>query len=103
MIATSVERVDQGSQQGTHAAATMHDVVHSIGRVSDLIGEISAAAQEQNRGVAQVGDTVAQRDQATQQNAALVEQRAAAADSLRCQARDLQESVAAFRLQPAAV
>ncbi len=103
LIATSVERVDQGSQQGTQAAATMHDVVQSIGRVSDLIGEISAAAQEQNRGVAQVGDAVAQLDQATQQNAALVEQSAAAADSLRRQASDLQESVAAFRLQPAAV
>jgi len=98
LIAASVERVDQGSQQGTQAAATMQDVVQSIRRVSDLIGEISAAAQQQNSGVAQVGDAISQMDQATQQNAALVEQSAAAAESLRRQAGELQQTVAAFRI-----
>jgi methyl-accepting chemotaxis protein len=97
LIAASVERVDQGSQQGTLVAATMQDVVQSIRRVSDLIGEISAAAQQQQSGVAQVGDAISQMDQATQQNAALVEQSAAAAESLRRQAGDLQDTVAAFR------
>jgi methyl-accepting chemotaxis protein len=75
----------------------MQDVVQSIRRVSDLIGEISAAAQQQQSGVAQVGDAISQMDQATQQNAALVEQSAAAAESLRRQAGDLQDTVAAFR------
>ena len=98
LIAASVERVDQGSRQGTQAATTMQDVVQSIRRVSDLIGEISAAAQQQNSGVAQVGDAISQMDQATQQNAALVEQSAAAAESLRRQAGELQDTVAAFRI-----
>ena len=98
LIAASVARVDQGSQQGTQAAATMHDVVQSIRRVSDLIGEISVAAREQNSGVAQVGDAVSHLDPATQQNAALVAQSAAAAESLRRQAGELQQTVAAFRL-----
>jgi uncharacterized phage infection (PIP) family protein YhgE len=76
----------------------MAEVVSSIRRVSDLVGEISSASSEQAAGVAQVGEAVSQMDQATQQNAALVEQMAAAASSLRSQAGELVETVAAFRL-----
>jgi len=97
LINDSVERVEQGSRQGSAAAATMDEVVQSITRVSSLIGEVSAAAQEQNSGVAQVSDAVSQMDQATQQNAALVEESAAAAESLRQQAGALQRAVAGFR------
>jgi uncharacterized phage infection (PIP) family protein YhgE len=81
----------------------MTEVVASIKRVTDIMGEIAAASQEQSAGVAQVGEAVTQMDRATQQNAALVEQSAAAADSLKAQAHQLVESVAVFRLQgPAA-
>ncbi|MBI5720477.1 MAG: methyl-accepting chemotaxis protein [Burkholderiales bacterium] len=97
LIADSVERVEQGSRQGTEAAATMQEVVAAIGRVSKLIGEVSAAAQEQSSGVAQASDAVSQMDAATQRNAALVEQSAAAAESLRQQAAALTQAVASFR------
>jgi hypothetical protein len=70
--------------------------------VSDLVGEISSASNEQSAGVAQVGEAVAQMDQTTQQNAALVEEMAAAASSLRTQAADLVQSVAVFKLDAAA-
>ncbi|MDE2148129.1 MAG: methyl-accepting chemotaxis protein, partial [Burkholderiales bacterium] len=98
LIATSVDRVGQGSALVDQAGATMTEVVAAIGRVSTIVGEISAASAEQSSGVAQVGQAVTQMDQTTQQNAALVEQSAAAAESLRQQARDLVEVVAAFRL-----
>jgi methyl-accepting chemotaxis protein len=96
LIAASVESVEQGSREGADAATTMQDVVNAIQRVSDLINEVSHAAQEQASGVAQVSDVVSHLDQATQQNAALVEESAAAAESLRRQAEELQRSVAAF-------
>jgi methyl-accepting chemotaxis protein len=76
----------------------MTEVVGSIRRVTDLMGEISAASDEQAMGVAQVGEAVTQMDQATQQNAALVEQMAAAASSLKSQARELVDTVAVFQL-----
>ena len=98
LIQDSVERVEQGSSLVNRAGQTMQDVVDSIQRVTDIMGEISAASIEQSSGVAQVGEAVTQMDQATQQNAALVEEMAAAASSLRGQAHELVESVAVFRL-----
>jgi methyl-accepting chemotaxis protein len=98
LIAASVERVNLGSELAGQAGSTMSDVVTSIRRVTDLMGEISAASSEQSAGVSQVGEAVSQMDQATQQNAALVEQSAAAASSLKSQAGLLVESVAVFRL-----
>jgi uncharacterized phage infection (PIP) family protein YhgE len=86
------------------AGVTMAEVVSAIKRVSNLMGEISAASSEQAAGVAQIGEAVASMDQVTQQNAALVEQMAAAASSLNSQANDLVQVVAVFKLdgvQPA--
>ncbi|MBT9514871.1 MAG: HAMP domain-containing protein [Acidovorax sp.] len=98
LIHASVERVEQGTTLVDKAGATMTEVVASIRRVTDIVGEISAASSEQSAGVAQVGEAVMQMDQATQQNAALVEQSAAAADSLKVQAQQLVQAVAVFRL-----
>ncbi|MBN8489281.1 MAG: Tar ligand binding domain-containing protein [Burkholderiales bacterium] len=98
LIQASVERVDAGTRQADEAGQTMAEVVQSIRRVTDIVGEISHASQEQSAGVATVGQAVSQMDEATQQNAALVEQSAAAAESLRAQARQLVEAVGAFKL-----
>jgi methyl-accepting chemotaxis protein len=98
LIDTSVQRVEQGTVLADRAGATMIEVVNSIKRVTDIMGEISAASAEQSAGVAQVGEAVTQMDQATQQNAALVEQSAAAAEGLRSQARQLVQAVAVFRI-----
>ena len=98
LIHASVERVEQGTMLVDKAGATMTEVVSAIRRVTDIVGEISAASSEQSAGVAQVGEAVTQMDQATQQNAALVEQSAAAADSLKVQAQQLVQAVAVFRL-----
>jgi methyl-accepting chemotaxis protein len=76
----------------------MSEVVTAIKRVTDIVGEISSASQEQSMGVQQVGQAVTQMDQTTQQNAALVEQSAAAADSLKSQALSLVEAVSVFQL-----
>lgn len=76
----------------------MSEIVTEIRRVSEIVGEISVASAEQSDGVLQVGQAVAQMDQATQQNAALVEEGAAAAASLRDQARRLDQSVSVFRV-----
>jgi methyl-accepting chemotaxis protein-1 (serine sensor receptor) len=101
LISDSVERVGQGSALVDQAGATMREVVSSIKRVSDIVGEITAASVEQSTGVSQVGEAVMQMDQATQQNAALVEEATAAAESLKQQARQLVEAVAVFELPPA--
>jgi methyl-accepting chemotaxis protein len=98
LIGSSVERVEAGSTLVGEAGRTMNEIVAQVKRVSDLIGEISAASVEQTQGIGQVSDAVSQLDQVTQQNAALVEQSAAAADSLRQQATQLTQAVAAFRL-----
>ena len=98
LINASVERVEQGSSLVDQAGVTMTEVVSSIKRVTDIMGEISAASNEQSLGVSQVGEAISQMDQATQQNAALVEQMAAAASSLKSQAQDLVQVVAAFKL-----
>ena len=101
LISTSVERVEAGSALADRAGETMTEVVHAIRRVTDLMGEISAASSEQSQGVAQVSEAVTQMDQATQQNAALVEETAAAAASLSTQARELVDIVAVFKLSAA--
>jgi len=98
LITASVERVEQGSALVDQAGATMTEVVTSIKRVTDIMGEISAASTEQSAGVSQVGEAVSQMDQVTQQNAALVEESAAAAESLRSQAQQLVQAVAVFKL-----
>ena len=98
LITASVERVEQGTALVDQAGVTMSEVVSSIKRVTDIMGEISAASTEQSAGVAQVGEAVSQMDQATQQNAALVEESAAAAESLRDQAQQLVQAVAVFKL-----
>jgi len=98
LIGASVERVQQGSTLVDQAGVTMTEVVSSIRRVTDIMGEISAASSEQNTGVSQIGEAVTQMDQVTQQNAALVEESAAAAESLKLQAQQLVQSVAVFKL-----
>ena len=99
LITTSVERVEAGTQLVDEAGSRMSEIVTSIRRVTDIMGEISAASAEQSTGMAQVGEAVTQMDQATQQNAALVEESAAAAESLKTQAQQLVAAVALFRLR----
>jgi methyl-accepting chemotaxis protein len=98
LIVSSVEKVQGGSKLVADAGRTMTEIVGSVQRVSDIIGEISAAATEQSQGIGEVNTSVTQLDQMTQQNAALVEQSAAAAESLREQAARLSELVDTFRL-----
>ena len=98
LITASVERVEEGTQLVDKAGTTMTEVVGAIRRVTDIMGEISAASSEQSTGVSQVGEAVTQMDQVTQQNAALVEEMAAAASSLSQQADALVGAVAVFKL-----
>jgi methyl-accepting chemotaxis protein len=98
LINDSVERIEKGSTIADEAGTTMQEVVQSIKRVTDIMGEISSASAEQSTGVAQVGEAVTQMDQATQQNAALVEEMAAAASSMQSQASDLVSAVSVFKL-----
>jgi methyl-accepting chemotaxis protein-1 (serine sensor receptor) len=97
LIGESVERVEQGTALVDKAGTTMQDVVAAVQRVTQIVGEISNASAEQSHGVAEVGRAVVEMDQNTQHNAALVEQSAAAAASLRQQAQELVQAVAAFR------
>ncbi len=98
LIDTSAGRVEEGTRLVDQAGATMNEVVRAIRDVSHIVGEISHASREQSAGVRQVGDAVTQMDRATQQNAALVEQSAAAAQSLKDQAATLVSAVSVFRL-----
>ena len=98
LISASVHDVERGNALVERAGKTMEDVVTAVRRVNDIMGEISNASREQSLGVAQVGEAVSQMDQTTQQNAALVEEMAAAAASLRSQAQELVEGVAVFKL-----
>ena len=97
LIDTSTARVETGSSLVERSGSTMHEIVGAIGRVSTIMDEIASAASDQSTGIDQVNVAVAQMDQVTQQNAALVEQAAAAAASLEDQARRLSASVAVFR------
>ncbi len=103
LIGASVEKVESGSRLVANAGNTMAEIVSSVQRVSDIIGEITAAAAEQSDGIGQVNSSVVQLDQMTQQNAALVEQSAAAAESLKDQASRLAEVMSIFRLDTRAV
>src|SRR3990167_5880503 len=97
LINANVEHVEQGTLLVDKAGSTMTEVVSAIKRVTDIMGEISAASNEQSQGVTQVGEAVTQMDQVTQQNAALVEEMAAAASSLKVQAQELVQVVAVFK------
>ena len=97
LINNSVDSVTTGTALVDRAGQTMTDVVGAIRRVTDLVGEISAASTEQSQGVTQVGEAITQMDTATQQNAALVEESAAAAESLKRQAQELVQVVAHFK------
>ncbi len=98
LIEVSVGKVDSGSRLVEVAGERMNDIVRAIGQVAHIMGEISAASEEQSTGIEQVGKAVAQMDEVTQQNAALVEQAAAAASSLDGQAGRLRSAVSVFRL-----
>ena len=98
LINASSEKVESGSKLVKDAGSSMNEIMTSVSRVSDIIGEISAAATEQSQGIGQVNQSVTELDQMTQQNAALVEESAAAAESMKQQALRLSELVNAFKL-----
>jgi methyl-accepting chemotaxis protein len=98
LIGSSVDKVEAGAQLVAQSGAAMEEIVSSVRRMTDMMGEIASAATEQRDGIGQVNQAVTQLDQMTQQNAALVEQSAAAAGSLREQARRLAEVVSAFNV-----
>ena len=99
LIEESVSRVQQGSTLVDTAAKTMHEIVTSVTRVNDIMGEIASASDEQRRGIEQVAQAVSQMDQVTQQNASLVEEAAAATDQLASQADRLTGLVAVFNVK----
>ncbi len=99
LIGDSLGKVEAGSDQVTDAGNTVSGIVTEVERVSELISEINAASQEQSNGIGQISSAVSSLDRMTQQNAALVEENAAAAESLKHQARRLNELVARFRLR----
>ena len=102
LIAASAERVDDGARLVSGAGQAMEDILQKVNRVNDLIGEINSATGQQASGISQINVAIAQLDQNTQQNAALVEQSAAAAESLRQQTAQLVEAVGAFRVSDGA-
>ncbi|MBV5323797.1 MAG: methyl-accepting chemotaxis protein, partial [Rhodospirillaceae bacterium] len=99
LISASVATIDSGSASVQQAGAHMHDVVASVQQVNDIITHISQASADQARGIAEVNQAVGQMDDVTQQNAALVEQAAAAAASLQEQATQLSAAVAVFQMR----
>jgi methyl-accepting chemotaxis protein I, serine sensor receptor len=101
LIDTSVERVQSGSALVDEAGRTMTEIIGAVQRVTDIMGEIAAASEEQSGGIDQVARAVTQMDEVTQQNAALVEEAAAAASSLEDQAGKLRTAVAVFQLDEA--
>src|SRR5450830_311933 len=105
LIADSVAQVDAGSKLVAQAGATMNEVVTSVKRVTDIVGAINSASQEQSNGIEQINLAITQMDEVTQQNAALVEEAAAAAQSMQEQAGKLSQVVSVFKLahQPAAL
>ena len=102
LISASVEKVETGTRLVADAGTTMNDIVRSVQSVTDMIGEITAASSEQSSGISQVNQAVGNLDQMTQQNAALVEESAAAAQSLREQAEHLAQVVSVFKVNGAA-
>ena len=103
LIGTSVDKVASGTKLVSDAGSTMSDIVQSVRKVADVIGEITAASSEQSTGIAHVNQAIGNLDQMTQQNAALVEESAAAAESLREQASQLAQAVSVFKISGAAV
>lgn len=101
LISDSVEKVDAGSKLVDEAGETMSEIVTSVKQVADIMSEITVASQEQSSGIEQVNQAIGQMDEMTQQNAALVEQAAAAAQSMQDQAGSLLEAVSIFKLSPA--
>jgi methyl-accepting chemotaxis protein len=97
LIGDSVDKVDLGARLVDQAGSTMQAIVHSIKGVADIMGEITAATQEQTSGIEQINQAITQMDEVTQQNAALVEEAAAAAGSLQDQAASLVETVSVFK------
>ncbi|KQO25978.1 chemotaxis protein [Acidovorax sp. Leaf76] len=102
LISASVEKVETGTRLVADAGSTMTDIVRSVQSVTDMIGEITSASSEQSAGITQVNQAVGNLDQMTQQNAALVEESAAAAQSLREQAEHLAQVVSVFKVNGAA-
>ncbi|HJV74084.1 MAG TPA: methyl-accepting chemotaxis protein [Noviherbaspirillum sp.] len=103
LIDDSVEKVDSGTRLVDEAGGTMQEIVESIKRVTDIMGEITSASREQTAGIEQINEAIAQMDQVTQQNASLVEEAAAAAESLHEQAGKLNEVVTVFKVDAAYV
>ncbi|WP_206957867.1 methyl-accepting chemotaxis protein [Trinickia acidisoli] len=101
LIASSVEAIQAGSQQAGRAATAIADIRTAIARVSGIVGEIAAASDRQSRGIEQIGQAIGEIDSVTQQNAALVEQAAAATQSLSEQGDRLKVAVASFKLAEA--
>ncbi len=99
LISDSVDKVNTGYKQVEQAGHTMDEIVNAVKRVTDIMGEISAASGEQSQGIQQVNAAIAQMDEATQQNAALVEEAAAAAETLQDQATALNQAVTVFKLE----
>ncbi|ELS9366472.1 methyl-accepting chemotaxis citrate transducer [Salmonella enterica] len=99
LIVNSVSRIDTGSTQVREAGETMKEIVNAVTRVTDIMGEIASASDEQSKGIEQVAQAVSEMDSVTQQNASLVEESAAAAAALEDQANELRQAVAAFRIQ----
>ncbi|MDT1857234.1 hypothetical protein FPK33_20425, partial [Acinetobacter baumannii] len=99
LITDSVAKVDAGGRLVDDAGATMQEIVDSIGRVTAIMSGIAMASQEQSAGIEQVNQAIAQMDQVTQQNAALVEEAAAASTSMREQAQLLAQLVSTFRFE----
>jgi len=99
LIGNSVDKVDTGSRQVDQAGATMNEIVTAVKRVTDIMAEISAASNEQSAGIAHVNRAIIQMDSVTHQNAALVEEASAAAESMQEQARALVEAVSIFKLE----
>ena len=98
LIGDSVEKVDAGSKLVDQAGATMNEIVESVRRVTDIMGEIMSAAKEQTSGIEQINEAISQMDQVTQQNAALVEEAAAASQSMQEQSATLAKTVSVFKL-----
>jgi methyl-accepting chemotaxis protein len=98
LIQDSVHKVEAGATQVQHAGTTMQEILTSIRRVTDIVGEISGASAEQSQGIQQMNQAISQMDETTQQNAALVEEAAAAAGSLENQANRLAQAVSVFKL-----
>ena len=103
LITASVQKIQNGSTLADEASKSMSDVTLAIGRVTDIMGEIAAASSEQSRGIEQINRAVTQMGEVTQQNAALVEEAAAASQSLEEQGRQLSQAVSSLRIDASAV